>query len=44
MNALHRLVRHEEGPTTVEYAVLLALIILLCVSAITLVGGGTSNF
>jgi pilus assembly protein Flp/PilA len=28
----------EDGPTAVEYAVMLALIIVVCIAAITLVG------
>jgi pilus assembly protein Flp/PilA len=31
-------VREEDGPTAVEYAVMLALIIVVCMSAIALVG------
>jgi pilus assembly protein Flp/PilA len=30
--------RSEEGPTSVEYGVMLALIIAVCVGAITIVG------
>ena len=30
--------KEEDGPTAVEYAVMLALIILVCVTAITAVG------
>ena len=30
--------KHEDGPTAVEYAVMLALIIVVCISAITLLG------
>ncbi len=30
--------RREDGPTAVEYAVMLALIIAVCIGAITLVG------
>jgi pilus assembly protein Flp/PilA len=37
-------IRGEDGPTSVEYAVMLATIVLVCVSAITLVGGETSDF
>jgi pilus assembly protein Flp/PilA len=32
------LVRREDGPTAVEYAVMLALIIVVCIAAITTVG------
>jgi pilus assembly protein Flp/PilA len=31
-------VQREDGPTAVEYAVMLALIIVVCVSAITALG------
>ena len=34
----------EDGPTSVEYAVMLALIIIVCIGAITTVGGETANF
>jgi len=30
--------REEDGPTAVEYAVMLALIIVVCLAAITIVG------
>ncbi len=30
--------RNEDGPTAVEYAVMLALIIVVCISAITTLG------
>jgi pilus assembly protein Flp/PilA len=33
----------EDGPTAVEYAVMLALIIVVCIAAITAVGGKTSE-
>jgi pilus assembly protein Flp/PilA len=33
-----RFVWAEDGPTAVEYAVMLALIIVVCISAITLLG------
>jgi pilus assembly protein Flp/PilA len=35
---LVRFLRDEEGPTAVEYAVMLALIIVVCVTAIGTVG------
>jgi pilus assembly protein Flp/PilA len=31
-------VKQEEGPTAVEYAVMLALIIVVCIAAITMLG------
>jgi len=33
----------EEGPTTVEYAVMLGLIIMVCIAAIMLIGNSTSD-
>jgi pilus assembly protein Flp/PilA len=36
--AVVRFFQSEEGPTAVEYAVMLALIIVVCLSAITLLG------
>ena len=33
----------EDGPTAVEYAVMLALIIIVCVGAVELLGGNTSD-
>ena len=38
-----RFVREEDGPTAVEYAVMLALIIVVCVAAITATGTATSS-
>ena len=32
----------EDGPTAVEYAVMLALIVIVCLSAITAVGNSAS--
>ena len=36
-------VRREEGPTAVEYAVMLALIIVVCITAITTLGKNANN-
>jgi pilus assembly protein Flp/PilA len=33
-----RFLKAEEGPTAVEYAVMLALIIVVCIAAITMLG------
>ncbi len=38
-----RFLREEDGPTAVEYAVMLALIIVVCVGAIQAVGSGTNS-
>jgi pilus assembly protein Flp/PilA len=35
--------KNEDGPTAVEYAVMLALIIVVCLSAISALGSATSN-
>ena len=36
-------VSQEEGPTAVEYAVMLALIIVVCIAAITTLGQNANN-
>jgi pilus assembly protein Flp/PilA len=45
MNAalFFNLLKSEDGPTAVEYAVLLALILVALISAITSVGNSTSG-
>jgi pilus assembly protein Flp/PilA len=35
--------KREEGPTAVEYAVMLALIVVVCIAAITMLGSNASN-
>jgi pilus assembly protein Flp/PilA len=35
--------KREDGPTAVEYAVMLALIIVVCIAAIGVLGTNTSN-
>ena len=35
---VEKFVREEDGPTAVEYAVMLALIIVVCLAAITTIG------
>jgi len=37
-NALVKFLKNEDGPTAVEYAVMLALIIVVCITAITTLG------
>ena len=34
--------KHEDGPTAVEYAVMLALIVIVCLTAIQSVGTNTA--
>jgi len=36
-------VTREDGPTAVEYAVMLALIIVVCIAAITSLGGNANS-
>jgi len=42
-NALVKFLKAEDGPTAVEYAVMLALIIVVCISAITTLGLNANN-
>jgi pilus assembly protein Flp/PilA len=35
--------QNEDGPTAVEYAVMLALIIVVCITAITALGSNSNN-
>jgi pilus assembly protein Flp/PilA len=41
--ALVNFLKDESGPTAVEYAVMLALIIVVCIAAITALGTTTEN-
>jgi pilus assembly protein Flp/PilA len=43
VNAVKRFVNNEDGPTAVEYAVMLALIIVLCIVVIRQVGTSASQ-
>ena len=38
-----RFLREENGPTAVEYAVMLALIIVVCIAAISLLGSNAQG-
>jgi len=40
---VHRFLASEDGPTAVEYAVMLALIIIVCLTAISAVGNQASG-
>ena len=42
-NAVVNFMKREDGPTAVEYAVMLALIIVVCITAITTIGTNASN-
>jgi pilus assembly protein Flp/PilA len=43
LQPLLRFVRDEDGPTAVEYAVMLALIIVVCITAITSLGSNANK-
>ena len=38
LNSVKNFLQREDGPTAVEYAVMLALIIVVCITAITALG------
>ena len=38
-----RFLEREDGPTAVEYAVMLALIVVVCISAITALGSSANK-
>ena len=42
-NALVNFLKDESGPTAVEYAVMLALIIVVCIAAITALGSNANT-
>lgn len=42
-NIVARFLTSEDGPTAVEYAVMMALIIVVCFTAITTVGASTNK-
>ena len=41
--AVAEFLKKEDGPTAVEYAVMLALIIVVCLAAITTIGSRANN-
>ncbi len=41
--AVVNFVKNEDGPTAVEYAVMLALIVVVCITAITTLGTNANN-
>jgi len=43
VSPLVRFLKKEEGPTAVEYAVMLALIVVVCIAAITTLGSNSSS-
>ncbi len=40
---VRRFLREEQGPTAVEYAVMLAFIIIVCIAAISVLGSRTNE-
>jgi len=42
-NKIAKFLKEEDGPTAVEYAVMLALIMLACIGSVGLVGSGANN-
>ena len=40
---MHRFLVSEDGPTAVEYAVMLALIVIVCLTAISSIGSSASE-
>jgi pilus assembly protein Flp/PilA len=43
MNFLKKLLRDEGGPTSVEYAVMLALIVAVCIGAVNAMANATAS-
>jgi pilus assembly protein Flp/PilA len=43
LESLKRFLADESGPTAVEYAVMLALIIVVCITAITTLGNNANS-
>ena len=41
-NKIVQFLKSEDGPTAVEYAIMLALIVIVCITAIQAVGGQSS--
>ena len=43
MTSVKNFLASEDGPTAVEYAVMLALIIVVCIGAVTTIGTKANN-
>lgn len=41
VRAIHRFLRSDEGPTSVEYCFMIGFILLVCIAAIDTVGNAT---
>ena len=43
LTSAQRFLQNEDGPTAVEYAVMLALIVVVCITAITALGSNSNK-
>ncbi|MBL8816957.1 MAG: Flp family type IVb pilin [Planctomyces sp.] len=43
VKAVSSFLRSEDGPTAVEYAVMLAMIIIVCIAGVSTLGSNTST-
>ncbi len=43
LSKVQRFIKSEDGPTAVEYAIMLALIVIVCLTAIQAVGTNTKS-
>jgi pilus assembly protein Flp/PilA len=43
MKKLLKFLKREDGPTAVEYAVMLALIVVVCIAAVTAIGSASNQ-
>jgi len=43
MTKVQKFLKSEDGPTAVEYAIMLALIVIVCLTAITAVGDAANS-
>ena len=43
VSKVQRFMKSEDGPTAVEYAIMLALIVIVCLAAITAVGNAANT-
>jgi pilus assembly protein Flp/PilA len=43
LQSVARFLQREDGPTAVEYAVMLALIVVVCITAITALGSNANK-
>jgi pilus assembly protein Flp/PilA len=43
ISGVRRFLHDDSGPTAVEYAVMLALIIVVCIAAVTTLGGNANS-